>query len=158
MDSVRRVVDKSVDFVTILLLCSMVVVVFAQVVFRYAGISSPPWTEEFARFNFIWLTFMGAAAVFRRKGHLIIDTLAMLLPPRVNRILNVPVQFMISALLLILIIKGIELCRSGWFTRASTMNIPLTVIYLSVPVSAALMLFCQFFWLVDFLKKKREAK
>jgi len=158
MDSVRRAVDKAVDFVTILLLCSMVVVVFAQVVFRYAAISSPPWTEEFSRFNFIWLTFMGAAAVFRRKGHLIIDTLVLLLSPRVNRILNVPVQIMISALLLVLITKGIELCRSGWFTRASTMNIPLTVIYLSVPVSAVLMLFCQLSLLVDLVKVRGKKK
>jgi TRAP-type transport system small permease protein len=157
MDSVRRLVDKSVDAATILLLCSMVVIVFAQVLFRYVVQSSPPWTEEFSRFNFIWLTFMGSTAVFRRKGHLIIDTLVMLLPPRVNRVLNVPVQIMISVLLLILIDKGIELCRSGWLTRASTMHISLTVIYLSVPVSAVLMLFYQLSWLVDLIKE-RELK
>ncbi len=152
MDPIRRVIDKLVDGAAILLLLSMVVVVFAQVFFRYVVKSSPPWTEEFARFNFIWLTFIGAVAVFRRKAHLVIDTLMTILPPRLAKALNPPVQLLISALLLILVYEGIELCQSGWLTRASTMNLPLAFIYLSIPVSAVLMLFYQLSWFLDFIK------
>ena len=152
MEKLKRLLNSVVDSAVILLISSMVVVVFAQVFFRYVVKSSPPWTEEFSRFNFIWLTFMGAVAVFRRKAHLIIDTLIMLLPKRISGALNLPVQLLTSVLLLILVYQGIILCRSGWFTRASTMNLPLTFIYLAVPLSATLMLLYQLFWLVDLLK------
>ena len=156
MEKVKRFLNTAVDGAVILLITSMVVVVFAQVFFRYVVKSSPPWTEEFSRFNFIWLTFMGAVAVFRRKGHLIIDTLIMSLPKKISGVLVLPVQLLISALLLILVYQGIILCRSGWLTRASTMNLPLAFIYLAVPLSAVLMLFYELFWLVDFLKGRTE--
>ncbi len=158
MNLLRRTIDRVVDGATILLILSMVVIVFAQVFFRYVVKDSPPWTEEFSRFNFIWLTFLGAVAVFRRKNHLVIDTLVMFLPTSVTRILNVLVQMIISALLIGLFYWGLELSRSGLLTRASTMDIPLAVVYLSIPVSAILMLFYELCWVVDFLKEYSEAK
>lgn len=158
MEKLRRLFNTAVDGAVVLLIASMVVVVFAQVIFRYVIRSSPPWTEEFSRFNFIWLTFIGAVAAFRRKGHLIIETLITLLPEKVSGALVLPVQLMISALLLILVYQGIILCHSGWHTMASTMNFPLTFIYLAVPLSALLMLLYQFFWLVDFLNGRTTTK
>lgn len=143
MERLKSAVDTLVDGFVILLLVSMVLVVFAQVFCRYILLNSPPWTEEFSRFNFIWLTFMGAIAVFRRKAHLLIDTVVTLLPEKVNRAVNVPVQLLVSAVLVVLIVKGVELVQSGWLTRASTMQLPLSVIYVPVPLSAALMLFYQ---------------
>jgi len=158
MNLLRRAIDRAVDGATILLLLSMVVIVFAQVFFRYVVKDSPPWTEEFSRFNFIWLTFLGAVAVFRRKNHLVIETLVSSLPQQVARILNVLVQMIISALLIGLFVWGLELCRSGMQTWASSMDIPLAVVYLSIPVSAILMLFYELCWMLDFLKDYAEGK
>ncbi len=155
MTTVTKVVDTIVDGFVILSLVAMVLVVFAQVFCRYVLLNSPPWTEEFSRFNFIWLTFMGAVAVFRRKAHLVIDTVVMLLPEKANRALTLPVQLLISVLLLVLIAKGIELTQSGWQTRASTMDVPLSVVYLSVPLSATLMLFYQLADAFQFLARDR---
>jgi TRAP-type transport system small permease protein len=156
MEKLKNFLNTLVDGFVILMIMSMVVVVFLQVFFRYAVMSSPPWTEEFSRFNFIWLTFMGAVAVFRRKAHLVIDTLVGVLPRRIAQSLNLPIQLLISGALLLLIYHGIILCRSGWFTRASTMNLPLTFIYLAIPLSAVLMLLYQLIWLTDFLKGRTE--
>lgn len=156
MERFRNFLNNVVDGFVILLITSMVVVVFAQVFFRYVVMSSPPWTEEFSRFNFIWLTFMGAVAVFRRKAHLVIDTLVGVLPKKVAQSLNLPILVLISIALLILIYQGIILCRSGWLTRASTMDLPLTFIYLAIPLSALLMLIYQFFWISDSLKERTK--
>jgi len=155
MEKVKRLLNTLVDGSVILLITSMVVVVFAQVFFRYVVKSSPPWTEEFSRFNFIWLTFMGAVAVFRRKAHLVIDTLVGILPRRIAQFLNLPTQVLISLALLMLVYQGIILCRSGWFTRASTMNLPLAFIYLAIPVGATLMLLYQLFWISDYLRERK---
>ena len=158
MEKPKNLLNTLVDGFVILLITSMVVVVFAQVFFRYAVMSSPPWTEEFSRFNFIWLTFMGAVAVFRRKAHLVIDTLVGVLPRRIAQSLNLPIQLLISVALLLLIYQGTILCRSGWFTRASTMNLPLTFIYLAIPLSAMLMLLYQFFWISDSFKERKTTQ
>lgn len=48
----------------------MVMCVFGQVLFRYVFHLSVPWTEELARFTFIWATFLGAGIAFAEGGHL----------------------------------------------------------------------------------------
>jgi len=70
MEKFRSFLNTMVDGFVILLITSMVIVVFAQVFFRYVVMSSPPWTEEFSRFNFIWLTFMGGRCRFQTEGTL----------------------------------------------------------------------------------------
>jgi TRAP-type C4-dicarboxylate transport system permease small subunit len=157
METVKRLVDRAVDGCVVLLLASMVVIVFAQVFFRYVLQDSPPWTEEFSRFNFIWLTFMGAVAVFRRKAHLLIDTVVALLPEKASRALGIPVQLLTAALLCMLVVTGWQLTRSGWLTRASTMDIPLSVVYLAVPLSAGLMLFYQLLTALQRLAASRSS-
>jgi len=44
-----------------------------QVLFRYILQYPLPWTEELARFTLVWVTFLGAASVTRRKLHLAVD-------------------------------------------------------------------------------------
>jgi len=64
-----------------LLLAAMVVLVFGNVVLRYAfnqGITS---SEELSRVFFIWLTFLGAVVAMREHGHLGVDSLIKRLPP-----------------------------------------------------------------------------
>jgi TRAP-type transport system small permease protein len=157
MDQIRRVIDKAVDVSAMALLVSMVIVVFAQVFFRYVVKSAPAWTEEFARYNFVWLVFLGAVAVFRRKAHIVVDTIIMLLPARVVRILNLPVQTLIFVLLLFFVFYGTALCRHAWTTRAASMEFPLTFVYLAFPVSAFLMLFYQLTWVFDLMKGRRSS-
>ena len=48
----------------------MVVVIFAQVVFRYALAHPLAWSEELARYLFIWATFFGASVAFYEGTHI----------------------------------------------------------------------------------------
>ncbi|PKA44735.1 TRAP transporter small permease [Rhizobium sullae] len=64
-----------------LLLAGMVVLVFGNVVLRYAfnqGITS---SEELSRMFFVWLTFLGAVVAMREHGHLGVDSVLRRLPP-----------------------------------------------------------------------------
>lgn len=63
-----------------LCLALMVVLVFGNVVLRYAfnlGITS---SEELSRLLFVWLTFLGAIVALREHGHLGVDILVRRLP------------------------------------------------------------------------------
>lgn len=48
----------------------MVTVIFAQVVFRYALSHPLSWSEELARYLFIWATFLGASVAFYEGTHI----------------------------------------------------------------------------------------
>ena len=66
-------------------LALMVVLVFGNVVLRYAFNSGLTMSEEVSRWLFVWLTFMGAVVALREHGHLGTDALVSRLPARFGR-------------------------------------------------------------------------
>src|ERR1044071_8404982 len=60
----------------------MVVLVFSNVVMRYAFNSGIATSEELSRWLLVWLTFLGAIVALRQHAHLGVDTLVRALPPR----------------------------------------------------------------------------
>jgi TRAP-type transport system small permease protein len=63
-----------------LLLAVMVVLVFGNVVMRYAFNSGITVSEEVSRWMFVWLTFLGAIVALKEHGHLGSDMLVSRLP------------------------------------------------------------------------------
>ena len=68
-----------------LCLAGMVVLVFGNVVMRYAFNAGITISEELARWLFVWLTFLGAVAALVRHGHLGTDLLTARLGPTGRR-------------------------------------------------------------------------
>jgi len=63
---------RAIDALLATLLLAMVLMVFGNVVLRYAFNSGIVVSEELSRFCFVWLTFIGAIAVIARQrppGH-----------------------------------------------------------------------------------------
>jgi TRAP-type C4-dicarboxylate transport system permease small subunit len=64
---------KTLEGVLAFLLLGMVVMVFGNVVLRYAFNSGIVVSEELSRFFFVWLTFVGAIVAMREHAHLGMD-------------------------------------------------------------------------------------
>ena len=110
---------------------------FGNVILRYAFNSPIQWAQEFSRYAFIWVVFLGAAACSKRKAHIAIDALALLAPPRFRQLLALIVQGVVLVVTAAVAYYGWILCRLA--TQAtSTLNLPQYVVYLVVPFSAAL--------------------
>ena len=71
---------KLLEFLVVLALVAMVVMVFGNVVLRYAFNSGILVSEEMSRYCFIWLTYIGAMIAMREREHLGVDTLVKHLP------------------------------------------------------------------------------
>lgn len=65
---------KVLEILLIVLLAAMAIMVFANVVLRYAFNSGLTVSEELSRYFFVWLTFIGAVVAFREHGHLGVET------------------------------------------------------------------------------------
>ena len=64
---------KAIEAMLALLLVAMVLMVFGNVVLRYAFNSGISVSEEMSRFCFVWLTFIGAIVAMRDGSHLGMD-------------------------------------------------------------------------------------
>jgi TRAP-type transport system small permease protein len=79
-----KIVEGYFQFLKVLIalcLAAMVVLVFGNVVLRYAFNMGITLSEEVSRWLFVYLTFLGAIVAMREHGHLGVDTLVKRLPP-----------------------------------------------------------------------------
>ena len=75
--------DRNAERWLLLVLYSFIVyVIFIEVVRRFVLLYSSIWGEETARFAFIFLVWIGAAAAVRERAHIRIDVILHYLPPR----------------------------------------------------------------------------
>jgi len=68
-----RVVERLLRFVVAGLVLTIVVMVAAQVVFRYAVKEPIVWSEEFTTLCYQWLSYLGAALAVRYRSHFGVD-------------------------------------------------------------------------------------
>jgi TRAP-type C4-dicarboxylate transport system permease small subunit len=73
---------KAIESLLALLLLGMVLMVFGNVLLRYAFNSGIQVSEELSRFFFIWLTFIGAIVAMRDGTHLGMDNFVSTLTRR----------------------------------------------------------------------------
>jgi TRAP-type C4-dicarboxylate transport system permease small subunit len=76
-----RMYCKGLEAVIVVCLALMVVLVFGNVVLRYAFNSGIAVSEELSRWLFVWLTFLGAIVALREHGHLGTEALVSRLGP-----------------------------------------------------------------------------
>jgi len=81
---VNRLIDgycRLLEWTIALVLALMVVLVFGNVVMRYALNSGITISEELSRWLFVWMTFLGAIVALKEHGHLGSDMLVSRLGP-----------------------------------------------------------------------------
>ena len=109
----------------------------AGVIARYCFNSPLPWTEEFARYTFIWLVFMGAVVCTKQKGHIVVDSVIVLMPQRLRAIVALVVDALVLILLLVVVYFG-WLVTASATQLTSTLKVPQSAVYVALPFSGAL--------------------
>lgn len=127
-----------------LLVSSLVVTVgliFVQVVRRYVFHASLSWSEELARYIFVWQIWLGASFAVKHQKHIRVEFGRNLLPEGARRYLDVLVLLLWLTMSLILVVKGGQLTEillaRGQLSPA--MRLPMAYAYAAVPVGCALM-------------------
>ncbi len=107
------------------ILIILILLVAAQVVFRY-GLNRPiTWSEELATYLFAWLIFLGATVSIRRDDapalHLIVDRL----PQRVAVLVRDIADLLALAISVTLLWQGVKACGDLMMQRTPSMQVPM---------------------------------
>ncbi len=115
----------------------IVVIMFAQVIFRYILNNSLTWSEEVVRFLFIWLTFLGASILIRERWHIGVDFFMNLPKKYWSLRLQLINTFLVVCFLIFLSISGVLWMYFTRGTVSSALELPLNIIfYGALPVSS----------------------
>jgi len=119
----------------------MFAVVFGQVFFRYVLNHPSPWTEELARYLFIWISLVGAAYGVKEQSHFGFEMLVKKMNPGMQIAGHYLVQFCMGILVFVLIFYGLRMLKIVSFQITPALQIPMRYVYYSLPVSGFLMSF-----------------
>ncbi|MDR1978171.1 MAG: TRAP transporter small permease [Synergistaceae bacterium] len=144
MGTCRKTLDhiqRLTEYVLFLMVAAMVVIVFAQVIFRFVLRASLPWSEEAARYIMVWISMLGAGIGIRRKGHIGVEAVVMLLPSALKKAVAVLTALIASGFFLGMVVYGVQICRVVAAQESPAMEISMAIPYSSLVAGGLLMLF-----------------
>lgn len=134
-----RALAKGEGWVLMGLVVLMTVVVFLQVVCRYFLVRPLHWSEELARYLFVWISLLGATLAVQRRAHFGMDFFFRMLPARCRRFLTLIIYLLMELVVVVLLVQGVVLVRKTVDQLSPAMEIPMGWAYACLPVGAALM-------------------
>ena len=137
---------RVLEWLMVLMLALMVVLVFGNVVLRYAFNSGITVSEEISRWLFLWLTFLGAIIAIKEHGHLGTDLLVSRLPAWGKKLCLVAVQLLMLWITWLLYSGSLAQVRINADVQAPVTGASVAIFYASgvvFAVSAAVLLLLQ---------------
>lgn len=135
----NEVLWKSVEVVMVTILGVMVVLVFGNVVARYAFDAAITWAEEVSRFLFVWLTFVGASLGLRRGVHLSVDLVVAALSSRKRLALQILCHVISIVFFCVWAFGGLTLINANLDYMSPATGFSMGLVYVIGPLSAVLL-------------------
>lgn len=107
-----------------------------QIISRYTGlIPRYIWTEEIARFCFVWIVMIGAMIAVRDDSHFDVDILPQPKSKSAQGIRNLIVHVFIAIMALFFSFYGFQFAQFGFAQSSEMSGINMASIYVSFPLA-----------------------
>ena len=134
----RKFIDTYYRLLCALLVAAVAVLIIPvslQIFSRFTSlIPSYIWTEEMARFFFIWMIMIGAMVGVRDGGHFDVD-LWPVLKPRANALLRIVTNLCVLVFALVFAWYGIKFVQFGWDQSSELAELPMLYIFAAWPMA-----------------------
>lgn len=137
----KKLLKEPLEMALSLIIIAIVGVTFIQVLSRYVFHLSLAWSEELARYLFLWLAALASAYAFKTKSHIGMKFLVERLGGRARGWVDTVVMVIIALFLLIFVWKSLEFSISMAGQIAPSTKISMAVPYSSAWVGGVLMLY-----------------
>lgn len=139
--TLKKFIDNFEEYFVVWTMAIMTILVFVQVVMRYVFSNSLSWSEELARFIFMWVSWIGASYAVRERAHFRVEMFADMMKGEKRKWFEFIILFIWFAFSVFMAFIGtrliIFLIETGQISAA--MEIPMSWVYASVPVGCGLM-------------------
>ena len=132
-------VTSALHLLTAVIGIAVVILIFSQVVLRFAGAQVPPVFEELGDFLFVWWVFLGAAMTMREAGHPRITVFIDMVPAVLRPEVEFAADLVALCYFFLLTKLGFQLAFVATEPSLS-LNVPMTYPYLALGVGGTLML------------------
>ena len=136
METLRKRLDKVLEFICCTLLALMTILVTWQVVSRYVLNNPSTVTEELVLFSFVWMGLLGGAYLFGKNEHMAMTFLFDKLSEKNQIKVRIFFELVIMAFaVFILVFGGWNMSKLSMGQLSSSLQITMGYIYLALPLS-----------------------
>ena len=143
------------EFFIIPLMFAMSIIIFIQVVMRYAFQNSLTWSEELARYLFVWLVYFAVSYTARREKHIRIDAAINIYPKAIRPYIEILSEIIVFGFAVFIAITGITVYQKiTWSGQLSpAIGLPMQFVYAAPLVGFVLTAIRQLQCIVRRIKK-----
>jgi len=117
---------------------ALIIPVGMQILSRYTGIIPRfIWTEEIARFCFVWIILIGAMIAVRDGTHFDVDVLPHSANPLVELIMKLIVKAVMMTVAITFVMWGYDFAVLGSRQISEIAGLPMVTIYIAWPIAGA---------------------
>jgi TRAP-type C4-dicarboxylate transport system permease small subunit len=154
----KRLLNQPLELSLCMILVGIVVVTFIQVLFRYVFRLSLAWSEELARYLFLWLAALASAYAFKTRAHFALRFLVNRLGKKIQNMMGSLVSLIVVLFLVIFIWKAVVFTFSMANQVAPSTQMSMAIPYSSAVVGGILMLYYVLRnWWSDIHKKEDQS-
>ncbi len=146
--------QKLQGFWGVLLCIGLTLVVFLQVVTRYVFHAPFLWSEEVARYLFLWVVMMGASMSVKKERHFIIELFKVeeIRNRNLRKLLRLIPNLSILVFALLMAILGYEYFLVSKFRMGVNLQISMQYVFIAIPIAGVSMVIYNLYHLVNFIK------
>jgi len=141
------VINKYLKHIAVVSMSAMLLVIFLQVVFRYVFHHSLTFSEELARYLFVYVVFFGTAVVARENGHIVMGVLTQKLKGKVAKYTKIIAYVCTLLFVSILFYQGIRMMMLTSYQLSPALRISMSYVYFAIP-AASLIMICNILLLI----------
>ncbi len=126
--------NRVFEVVCIVLFTIVILASSLQVFTRYILNASLSWTEELARFSFVWLSLLGAGIAAKRGTHAVVTVVLDLIKGRPQFTLKIVINLLVIFGAAVLVNGGLKVVAVTINQESPAIGIPMGLVYAAVPV------------------------
>ncbi|WP_043527683.1 TRAP transporter small permease [Litchfieldella xinjiangensis] len=157
MITVRKLLDRIIQFFCCSIFLLMVIVASWQVISRYVLNSPSTVSESFLKFSLVWLSLIAIAYVAGQREHVSLTLLTDRLDGILKHISNILIElFFIAFAAFILLYGGTQSTLNTMSQVYPMLQVPKGLLYLSLPVSGAIIIIYCLLNISDIVKSPKK--
>lgn len=138
-------IDENLEEVIVVILMTVITTLIGvQIFMRYVMGASLSWSEELARYCFIWMSYIGVSYAVRRNVSISTTVLTDAFSSRLVRlIIGLFANLVFAAFALLVVTQGIMLVQkiSGFGQKSASLGLPMAYVYAAPVAGFTLTLF-----------------
>jgi len=130
--------DKTEEVILVISLAVTVILIFAQILMRWLFNNSITWSEELARYIFIWQIWLGTSIGFKDDKHIRITIVRDKLKEKGQAVYDIIARFILLVFCVFIIVFGMKMVEQLVNTNylSAALRMPMYWVYMALPFSS----------------------